>query len=89
MTSISLKHPIIINGATVGTLMLRRPKVRDLEAMEQGAKSDIAKSVTLIANLTEQTPDTIRELDAEDFRSISEVLAGFLGVEPGQLSGTG
>ncbi len=79
MNTIQLKHPLTISGATVSSLSLRRPKVRDLEAMERAGDKDIAKSINLMANLSEQTPDTIRELDAEDFMALSEVVSGFLG----------
>ena len=78
-TQIELKPPLTLHGATLGVISLRRPKVRDLEAMERQGDKDIAKSINLLASLSEQTPDTLRELDAEDFMALSAVIAGFLG----------
>ena len=78
MTSIKLKHPIIADGVEVTELALRRPKVRDLERIDKVA-GEIAKAVTLTADLAELTPDQVRELDAEDFAAVAERLADFLG----------
>ena len=76
MTSIKLKHPIIADGVEVTELALRRPKVRDLERMDKVA-GEIAKAVTLTADLAELTPDQVRELDAEDFTAVAEQLGDF------------
>ncbi len=81
-TKIELTYPLKIAGAEVSVLNLRRPKVRDLEQMDKQS-GDIAKTVTLIANLAEITPEQVRELDAEDFAVVSEMVAGFLGNAPG------
>ena len=78
MTSIKLKHPIIADGVEVTELALRRPKVRDIERIDKVA-GEIAKAVTLTADLAELTPDQVRELDAEDFAEVAERLGDFLG----------
>ena len=78
METVKLKYPVEISGANAGVISLRRPKVRDLEAMDR-IQGDTQKSLMLIAHLAELDPDTIRELDAEDFAAISKVVAGFLG----------
>ena len=78
MTSIKLKHPIIADGVEVTELTLRRPKVRDLERIDKVA-GEIAKAVTLTADLAELTPDQVREFDAEDFTAVAERLGDFLG----------
>lgn len=77
--TIELKHPLTVSGAQVSVLHLRRPKVRDLERMERAGDKDVAKSITLIADLSEQDPDTIRDLDAEDFVAVSEAVGAMLG----------
>ena len=76
MTSIKLKHPIVADGVKVTELALRRPKVRDLERIDKVA-GEIAKAVTLTADLAELTPDQVRELDAEDFAAVAERLGDF------------
>ena len=76
MTSIKLKHPIVADGVKVTELALRRPKMRDLERIDKVA-GEIAKAVTLTADLAELTPDQVRELDAEDFAAVAERLGDF------------
>jgi len=78
MTTITLREPIEINGAKVGVLKLRRPKVRDFEAIDKVA-GETAKTVALIANLAEWTPEQVRELDAADFAAASKAVAEMLG----------
>ena len=78
MTTVTLREPIEINGAKIGVLTLRRPKVRDLEAIDKIA-GETAKTVALIANLSELPPQTIRELDAADFAAASKAVAEMLG----------
>jgi len=78
MTTLTLREPIEINGAKIGVLTLRRPKVRDLEAIDKIA-GETAKTVALIANLSELPPETIRELDAADFAAASKAVAEMLG----------
>ena len=77
MTTIKLKHPITVDGREVAQLTLRRPKVRDLERMDK-VSGEIAKAVTLVADLAELSPDQVRELDAEDFTAVAEALGDFL-----------
>ncbi|WP_114649095.1 phage tail assembly protein [Pseudothauera hydrothermalis] len=78
MTTMTLREPVEINGAQVGVLRLRRPKVRDLEAIDK-IPGETAKTVMLIANLAEWTPEQVRELDAADFAAASKVVAEMLG----------
>lgn len=77
MTKIKLKHPITADGVELKEITLRRPKVRDLERMDK-VSGEIAKAVTLVADLAELSPDQVRELDAEDFTAVAEVLGDFL-----------
>jgi hypothetical protein len=78
MTTLTLREPIEINGAKVGVLKLRRPKARDLEAIDK-VSGETAKSIMLIANLAEWTPEQVRELDAADFAAASKAVAEMLG----------
>lgn len=78
MTEIPLREPVTLNGAPIGVLRLRRPKVRDLEAIDK-VPGETAKTVALIANLAEWTPDQVRELDAADFAAASKAVAEMLG----------
>ena len=78
MIEITLREPVTLNGASIGVLRLRRPKVRDLEAIDKIA-GETAKTVALIANLAELTPEQVRELDAADFAAASKAVAEMLG----------
>lgn len=75
---ITLNYPIDCNGVEVKELRLRRPKVRDLELID-GIEGDMKKSITLISNLSEVSPDEIRALDASDFQKAAELVEDFLG----------
>jgi uncharacterized protein YeeX (DUF496 family) len=75
---IQLRTPVEINGATVRVLRLRRPKVRDIEAIDKVA-GETAKSVALIANLSEWTPDQVREMDVADFAEASRAVGEMMG----------
>ncbi len=77
-----LKHPIDFNGARVLAVYVRRPKVRDLEAMDRAGSSAMARSVALLVNLCELPPDAIRDLDGEDFSELDELVTGMLGKRP-------
>jgi hypothetical protein len=75
--TISLTFPIIIDGVEVKSLNLRRPKVKDQLAAQSGG-SEMEREVNLFANLTEQTPETIKDLDLKDYQSLQEGFASFL-----------
>lgn len=76
--SIKLNYPVQAEGRSIEEITLRRPKARDLRKMETAKGGDIAKSIDLIANLAELPPSAIEDLDASDFQSLSDKVAGFL-----------
>ncbi len=75
--TISLQFPITINSVEVRSLILRRPKVRDQLAAQSGG-SEMEREIRLFANLTEQTPEVIQDLDLKDYQALQEGFAGFL-----------
>lgn len=77
MQTILLNNPITVDGIAVSELTIRRPKVRDYLAMECLSGSDLSKEVTLTANLTSVTKETIEELDIADYAKVQEVLKDF------------
>ena len=84
MTSITLKHPITVDGREVSEISLRRPKVRDLERMDK-VSGEMAKAVAMVGDLAELTPDQVREIDAEDFSAVAEKLGDFFRGRPGNI----
>lgn len=77
-TTIKLDHPIAVDGVEVTELTLRRPKVRDVRAADKSSGSDGAREIRLFANLCEQTPAAMEELDMADYLKIQEAYQDFL-----------
>lgn len=78
---IELTHPIQANGEQLSVLELRRPKVKDLKALDQ-ATGEVERVSLLIVALASIPPSSVDEIDAEDFARIAEVVGGFLGHHP-------
>ncbi len=78
---IELTYPIEIDGQTISELDIRRPKVRDMLAADAGG-SDAEKELRLFANLCEQTPAAIEQLDMADYLKLQETYQGFLSSGP-------
>ncbi len=88
--AIRLSHPIAWDGKTVTEVQVRRPKVKDLRAMERDTSTSanqIDQGVAMAALLTELPAEIIDEMDAVDFAAVSEVIAGFLPQGPGPATG--
>lgn len=77
-TTIELITPITVDGATLSQLTVRRPKVRDMLAMENTAKNDAEKEINLFANLCEVNPDSLYELDMADYSKLQKTYQDFL-----------
>ncbi|WP_264735355.1 phage tail assembly protein [Wolbachia endosymbiont (group A) of Rhinocyllus conicus] len=77
MQTIILNNPITVDGVSVAELTIRRPKVRDYLAIERLNGSDLSKEITLTANLTSVTKETVEELDIADYAKVQEVLKDF------------
>lgn len=78
--TIQLSTPVTFEGYTITELNIRRPKVRDLRAMEQaiaGKPTQLDQGAAMVALLTGIPEAAVEELDAGDFTRASEVIAGF------------
>ncbi len=75
---VKLQYPITVDGQEVTEIALRRPKVRDMLAVEKLEGSDGARELRLLANLAELPPETLEELDVADYQALQQVYAGFL-----------
>ncbi|KAA5603245.1 phage tail assembly protein [Roseospira marina] len=78
-TTLALTVPITVDGRTLSTVTLRRPKVGDLRRMDRAGSGDLDKTLWLIGSLADLTPAEVDELDARDLATIGEVVAGFTG----------
>lgn len=75
---IELTHWIEIDGAKVGVIQLRRPKVRDMLSVEKSVDNDAEKEIQLFANLSELSPDNLLELDMADYAKLQKAYQDFL-----------
>lgn len=88
--TVRLTQPIDSDGKTVTEVQVRRPKVKDLRAMERdnsATASQIDQGVAMAAILTELPIEIIDEMDAVDFAAVSEMIAGFLPQGPAPATG--
>ena len=76
--TIALQAPIHLDGIRLNTLTLRRPKVRDMLAIEHLSGSDVEKEIQLFANLCEVSPDCLHELDMADYTQLQQHYQTFL-----------
>ena len=76
-TTITLKYPVTVDGATHTTLTMRRPKVCDSRDAQRGG-TNADSEIRLFANLCEVTPAAIEELDMADYMRMQKVYEGFL-----------
>lgn len=79
---IALDFPITISGVEVKHLIMRRPKVRDEVAYTKLKGDEADKTLALMANLCEVTPDDLLELDSSDFKKLEEQFQDFKGAKP-------
>lgn len=75
---IDLKHPVEVQGQTVASVTMRRPKVRDLLAAEKATQGESEREVWLIACLCEVAPAVIEELFVADFIQLKNQCHDFL-----------
>ena len=75
---IELTHSIEIDGAKIGVIQLRRPKVRDMLSVEKSVDNDAEKEIQLFANLSELSPDNLLELDMADYAKLQKAYQDFL-----------
>ncbi|WP_020414340.1 phage tail assembly protein [Microbulbifer sp. VTAC004] len=84
---IKLDFPVEYQGIIYSELQMRRPKVRDLLAIERKQKESERKrqpvgdgelATETYANLCEVSPAVIEDMDAADFKKLDETYEGFL-----------
>lgn len=77
-TRIDLTWPVTVDGETVSSLAMRRPKVRDILAAERAVKSESEREVRILAALCDVPPAVIEDMDMADYLRLQEVSKGFL-----------
>ena len=79
MDTITLDHPITVEGREVKEITLRRPKVREARDARKKHKDPADQEIELVSQLSGLPPSAIEEFDIADYSKIQEVLAGFFG----------
>jgi hypothetical protein len=82
---VKLVRPIRVEERMITEVAIRRPKVRDLRAMEklrEPGSTELDQGIAMAAALCDLPMDAMDEMDAADFASISEVLSRFLPKSP-------
>ncbi len=74
---IKLNAPIKIDGVEVKVLTMRKPKVRDMLAVDN-IPGQAKREVALMANLCEVTTADIEDLDMDDYEQLQETYQSFL-----------
>jgi hypothetical protein len=82
---VKLVRPISVKERMITEVAIRRPKVRDLRAMEklrEPGSTEFDQGIAMAAALCDLPLEAMDEMDAADFAAISEVLGGFLPKVP-------
>ena len=83
--SVKLVRPIRVEERMITEVAIRRPKVRDLRAMEklrEPGGTDLDQGIAMAAALCDLPLVAMDEMDAADFAAVSEVLGAFLPKVP-------
>jgi hypothetical protein len=87
-----LAHPLVIDGVEVVEIVLRRPDVAALVAIEalgitDAAPPSLAQMLAIVAALARRPVDVIGQIDPEDFADLAtqaaDLLAGATPAAPG------
>jgi hypothetical protein len=82
---VKLVRPIRVEERMISEVTIRRPKVRDLRALEkmrQPEGTELDQGIAMAAALCDLPLSAMDEMDAADFAAVSEVLGGFLPKPP-------
>jgi hypothetical protein len=87
---VKFSRPLKIGDRTVAEVTIRRPKVKDLRAMEKAREpgsSEMDQGIAMAATLCDLPLEAMDEMDAADFAAISEAITGFLPKAPASKGG--
>jgi hypothetical protein len=82
---VKLFRPFKVEERMISEVTIRRPKVRDLRALEkmrEPGSTELGQGIAMAAALCDLPLEAMDEMDAADFAAVSEVLGGFLPKAP-------
>ncbi|WP_425063190.1 phage tail assembly protein [Pyruvatibacter mobilis] len=77
--SITLQHPVTVDGRTIESVSIRRMKVRDQLAAGKASKDPGEQEIHLLMSLTEQPREVIEEMDVLDYAQLQRKLIEYQG----------
>ena len=87
---VKLSHPLKAGDKIIAEVTIRRPKVRDLRALERAREpgmDQMEQSIAMAAALCDLPVETMDDMDAADFAAISEVITSFFPQAPASKGG--
>lgn len=84
MSTVTLKFPFEFEGQTITSLTFRRPKVKDIEAIQTAVDTsgEVTASIVSVSRLSGLSEAAVREIDGDDFIVIAEAMSRFLPRSP-------
>jgi hypothetical protein len=82
VVTLKLCAPIPHPDGEINELRIRKPKAKDLRAMDNGHPGEIAKTFSLAQQLTGVSMPYLELMDAGDFIAMSTIVQGFLRPSP-------
>ncbi|MFN4140242.1 phage tail assembly protein [Aestuariivirga sp.] len=82
---VKLVRPFRVEERMITEVTIRRPKVRDLRALEKVREpgvTELDQSIAMTATLCDLSTEAMDEMDAADFAAVSVVLGSFLPKAP-------
>ena len=77
--AIPLEFPIELDGETISSITIRRPKVADTMWARKQRGDNVEQNVAMLARLCNVTPEHIAELDEYDAEKVQEQYNSFRG----------
>lgn len=75
---LTLEYPIQGPMGRIEKITIRRPKVRDQVAAQEGGGSAAEQELRLFSFITGQPPEVIGEMDYADYLALQKKFTGFL-----------
>lgn len=76
---IPLDFPVTVDGETINSLTMRRPKVRDSFKAQRTGGNEFERGLAIMGELCERPQEVLLELDEIDLEKLQEQYGRFTG----------
>jgi hypothetical protein len=83
---VQLSEPVVIGGVKVNQLTVRKPRVRDMLAVDRLNQPEFTGQVRLLAQVAGCAPGELDDMNLNDFQKLSQVLSSFMPALPNPTS---